>query len=326
MIKKKWVIVIDAIISLLLIGAILYFMNLEKLIEHFTSINLFYLFAAILFLLLLYVIMSIRISLLLAKSGVNISLLSVLRSHIVGMLAADFTPARSGYFATAGMLHYKYKVPSEKALMSILGPQVFDFSLKLIAGTLAIIYLLWNFLEESQAPYVFAGSVILLFMIVVMLLLLFSKPFLRLFSFAEKLPVIGRVYSVFERMQKHSHIVANEAFSIAALTILGWSAKALSWYFVAKAVGISLNLPFPEVFFYYFFQALVTILEFMPLPTIAGAGASEAAGVFVMLFFNVEKEAALSFMLLARVKTILVNLISMPDAWRLTKTAVKDIM
>lgn len=323
-IKKNVVLLIDALISLLLIAAIFYFMDIEKLIVRFLSIDVVAFALSVIFLLILYVIMAIRIEILLKESIVNIGVGSIIRSHWVGMLVADFTPARSGYFATAAMLHYNYGVPSEKALVSIFGPQIFDFSLKVIAGTAGILFILWNLLDTHDLT-IFLSSVAMGVIVLMMLLILFSPPFLRLFSFCKRFPFLNRMYMLIERMQNNSHIVVKKTPEILILLLLGWSAKAISWYFVAKAVGITLTLPFPELFFYFFFQPLVTMLEFLPLPTIAGTGASEAAGIFVMLLFGIPKEASFSFMMLARLKTVAVNLLAVPDVIRLTKTGLQKL-
>lgn len=323
--NKKLLIAIDAIISIILITAIFYFMDLGRIWAVLSGTNLFLLAASILFLFVMYAVMITRIHLLLDETNAHAAWSAIAKSHWVGMLLADFTPARSGYFATAAMLHYKYKVPSEKALISIFGPQMFDFAVKVIAGTAGIMFILWNLLDGTQGPLLFAGSGVMTIGVAVMLLLLFSKRFLDIFAFAKRLPIIGRAYCVFEKMQENSHAVIKKTPHLIILLLISWTAKAISWYFVAKSVGITVPFPYHEVLFYFMFQPLVTILEFIPLPTIAGAGASEAAGVFIMLLFNVPKELSFSFMLLARVKTIFVNLIAIPDALKVAKSAAKDL-
>jgi uncharacterized protein (TIRG00374 family) len=323
--KKYITILIDAIVSIVLIGAILYFMNLEELSQRLVSVDLLYLILSIIFLLIMYGVMITRIKLMLKETGANAPLVGITRSHFVGMLFADFTPARSGYFATAAMLHYRYGVPSEKALISIFGPQIFDFALKVTAGTIGIIFIMWNLLGDNKNPLFFIGSIAMTFVVIIMLLLLFSKRFLKLFEFSKTIAPFSSVYRLFERMQKNSHVVVKKTPELIFLLLLSWSAKAISWYSVAKAVGITLSFPVHEVFFYFFFQPLVTMLEFMPLPTIAGAGASEAAGIYIMSLFGIQKEIGFSMMIVARLKTIFVNLIALPDAVKLTKIGLQRL-
>ncbi len=323
--NKKWVILADAIISIVLIAAILYFMDISKVANTIINVNLFFLALSIVFLLVMYGVMIFRIKLMLDEIRVITNWNAVIRSHWVGMLLADFTPARSGYFATAGMLHYNYKVPSDKALVAIFGPQIFDFTLKVIASTAGIVFIIWNLLGQKQNPLFFLGSGVMALIVILMLLLLFSEKFLRLFSFSKKFPLIGKIYDLFEKMQMNSHAVIKKTPELLILLLISWTAKAISWYFVAKAVGVTVNFPIHEVFFYFFFQPIVTILEFMPLPTIAGAGTSEAVGVFIMLLFGIPKEISFSFLVLTRTKTILVNLIAVPDLLRVTKNALKTL-
>ena len=75
--------------------------------------------------------------------------------------------------------------------------------------------------------------------------------------------------------------------------------------------------PFPEAVFYLFLQPLVTMLEFVPSPTIAGLGLSEGGSTLVFSFFGVGAAVAASFALLVRFKTTFVHLPAVPEAVRM---------
>lgn len=318
-IKRNYIIlIVDAVISVALIAIVLNLVGVEQVIERLLNVDLFLLFLSIITLLSMYLGMSTRIKLLLQELGVKIGWLPVLRSHFVGMLLADFTPGRSGYFATAASLHYNHKVPSEKALVSIFGPQIFDFILKVTAGMTGVFLLLSKFLKPGEGGILYIAAAGMSLVVLVMVLLLFSRRFLALFDLTGHLPVIGglanRVLSVFERMQTSSHVVIKKAPELIGLLLFTWTMKAVSWYFVAKSLGITITgVDFPEVLFYFFFQPLITMLEFLPSPTIAGVGLSEGGTALVMSLFAVSPAAAASFAILARGKTILINLVAIPD-------------
>lgn len=287
------------------------------------KIDLFFLALAIILVSATDLVMAYRIWVLLDYSKAKVSFTDILKSHFVGMLAADFSPSRTGYFATAAALRYNYNVSSEKALLSIFGPQIFDFVFKLIVGSIAIFYVLYVFIGPADGWLLLTGIILISVIIISMLLVLFSKRFLQLFSFAASIPLLSKIYGVVARMQDISHVVVGKTFQIIALILVSWNFKALSWYFAAKSVGISLELDFPELVVYYFLQPLVTMLEFVPSPTIAGLGLSEGGSTLVFSLFGVLPAKAALFALVARFQSTLVHLIAVPEALKTIPKSIK---
>ena len=317
--RDKLMLLVNGLVSIIIVAAIVYLVGFEQMIDELRNIDLFMLFLSILFLFFLDLVMSLRIDVLLKGMGINLGYPDILKSHFVGMLAADFTPARSGYFATAANLRYNYDVPSEKAMLSIFGPQIFDFALKLIVGTMGIFYIAYYFLKLDEWWMLSIGIIVMIGIIATMLLTLFSKKFIRLFSFAEKIPVIHKFYAMVCRMQEHAHVVHKKTKEIIVLMLIAWFFKATSWYFAAKAIGITVDTPFPEIIFYFFLQPLLTMLEFIPTATIAGLGLSEGAATLVFPLFGVTAAKAITFALVVRFKTTLLHLIAVPEALKILK-------
>lgn len=311
--------ILDTIISLAIIFAIFHFIGIENMLREFGSINYFYLLLSAVFLLIMYVGMTERLRIILYELGVKTKFWEIFKMHMVGMLLADFTPARTGYLAVAYGLSKKYKIPEEKSAIAVLGPQVYDFALKVIVGTAGMFYLLKAYLKIDGGEVLFLGALVMGGMILIMLLLLFSKRFLRFFAFTKKIPPADKILSIFEKAQKNSHVILHCFPVLFALLLFNWTAKAISWFFIAKALGITLNTGFPEVFAYFFLQPLLTMLEFIPSPTLAGLGLSEGAGVLVFSVFGIGAAKAASFVFLARVKTILVNLPAVKEALSVLK-------
>jgi uncharacterized protein (TIRG00374 family) len=301
------------------VGAILHFVGIEDVMGELANMQLHFLLLSIISLFVMDLIMSYRIQILLEGAGEKVGFLDILRSHFVGMLMADFSPSRTGYFATAAALHYNYKVPSEKALLSIFGPQMFDFVFKIVAGSIAILYLIFVFIGPGDGILLIGGVVVISFLVALMVLILFSKRFLRLFSFVERIPLVSTLYAVTVRMQEKSHVVVEKTPHIIALILISWNFRALSWYFAAKTVGITLDTPFPEFLAYYFLQPLITMLEFVPSPTIAGLGLSEGGSTLVFSLFGIAPAKAALFALIARFKSTLLHLPAVPEALKVPK-------
>ncbi len=297
----------ELLISIVIIGLLLHFAGFEEFLGYLESIDLGWLALSIILLLAMYLAMVLRIKILLDEMKAGIGFWKIFRAHLSGMLVADFTPARSGYITTALVMNKKYHVPSEKAMVSILGPQMFDFMTKLAAGAIAVFYLLNMVVQLENGWIMYVGVFGLAVVLGVLVLLLFSKKFLKMFSFAEGWPLVGQLLAMCHRMQGHSNVIIKKAPEILFLLLITWSLKAFSWWAVAKSIGISIDFPVHEVFFFYFFQPLVTMLEFIPTPTLAGMGLSETGGTLVMGLMGVPLAQATAFMLVARFKTVLVN-------------------
>lgn len=310
----KVIAIANFIISLLFIIVILHFIGFSEVISELQNISLFYLSLSIISLFAMDLVMSYRINIILKEVGVKLKFVKILSSHFVGMLLADFTPSRTGYFAAAAMMSKNYNVSSEKALLSVFGPQIFDFIFKLLIGSAGVLYLLYMFIGFGDGLIFVVGSLLITFLIGLMLLVLFSKKFLSFFSFLEKIPLINNIYVIAIRMQGHSNAIISKTPEIVLLILVGWNFRALSWYFAAKSVGVNIETEFPEIIVYYFLQPLITMLEFVPSPTLAGMGLSEGGSTLVFSLLGVLPAKAILFALVARFKSTLLHLIAVPEA------------
>lgn len=318
LITNKYSMLLNIIISIAIIAALLYYAGIQDFLNIISTIDLGWLLVSIIFLLGMYALMIVRMKILLDEMKVKISWIGLTKTHFTGMLLADITPARSGYLGAAVVMNKNYGIPYEKAMVAILGPQAYDFMFKIVVGGIALLYLL-NYAMVKDGWIMFAGLAGLALVLAVMVALLFSKRFLKLFSFAEKWPFFGKIYEIFRNTQLHSHVIIKKTPQLLLLLLCTWTLKAFSWLAVAKSVQMAVQWAYPEPIFYFFFQPLVTILEFVPTPTLAGMGFSETGGVLILSLFGIGAAQATAFMLVARFKTMLVNLIGVEEALKLFK-------
>ncbi|MEM3399884.1 MAG: lysylphosphatidylglycerol synthase transmembrane domain-containing protein [Candidatus Micrarchaeia archaeon] len=307
------VFIAELILSVFAIAAILHFAGFWNVVDELKRADVGWFFFAIFFYLLNNLALSYRIYLMLSSLGERIQYVKIVSCHFAGMLASDFTPARSGYFATAVALSFNKGVASEKAVISILGPQVFDFALKVVVGTVAVAYLLSNKVEGNAASFLGIGiGVIAIFlMCATILLLLYSKRFLMFLRIWEKLPLVGfmlkKMLNLVERMQKNAGVLKKLFWQLLGILIITWLFKALEWFSLAMCLGITVDEN-PLVFF-ALLQPLISLLQFVPAPTLAGMGLSEAGATAVLMVFGVPAGRAVAFALLARGEMMLVNAI-----------------
>ncbi|MFZ5501404.1 MAG: lysylphosphatidylglycerol synthase domain-containing protein, partial [Candidatus Micrarchaeota archaeon] len=147
---RKILLAINAIVSIALVAIVLHLVGFSEVLGELAGVDIGLLLISMLFLLGMDMVMVYRIRMVLEEAGARAPFMGTLRSHFMGMLFADFTPSRTGYFATAAALRYNQGVPGDKALLSIFGPQIFDFAFKVITGSLAILYIMMVFIGPEQ--------------------------------------------------------------------------------------------------------------------------------------------------------------------------------
>jgi uncharacterized protein (TIRG00374 family) len=314
--KVNWALVAELVLSLIIIGLLLNYAGIGQVAQAIASIRLEWLALALVFFFGVHFAMAWRISMILSNLGARRPYKDVLMSHFAGMLASDFTPARSGYFTTAFALERNHKVQLEKAMISILGPQMLDFTLKVVTGTVAVWYLVSFYLpkESNTGAFIFAGVVAIGGMITLGLLIMFSRTFAGFLSFVRMFPFGDRAHDLLLKMQDNSHAVKTLLPQLLALLLVTWAFKALSWWAMAEALGISPGVSFPLVVFFAFLQPLTTMLEFVPTPTLAGMGVSEAGSSAVLVLFGVPLGAAVTYAVLIRFFSIAMDSLGAREA------------
>jgi len=321
---QKWMMLaIEIIVSLAIVAGVLYLVDAEKVLAVLASANPVFVALAIATYFLINTAMSWRIKIILDELKSPLEFKKILVSDFAGMLASDFTPARSGYFATAAVLSVNHGVPFEKAVVSILGPQLFDFLLKVCAGIIALMFVM-NVLNLGVGGLIGVGiGVVAIFgMIVFGALMLFSKRFLELISFVSRFPLGEKLLSALRGMQEHAFAVKKLAPQIILLLLFCWMLKGVEWWFAGMALGISITSVNPFLFF-LFLQPLVTLLQFVPIPTLAGIGVSEAGAVAILALFGVPAPIGAAYALLTRGVMIIVDLVSVNEIRRAMKNGVK---
>jgi len=301
---------LNILFSIIILLLIFYLIDVNTLVNVLVNVNLFYVALAIFFYIILNILMSLRIKVILDGLGNEVPLKETIISSFTGMLASDFTPARSGYFFTAFDLSSRLKLPLENTMISIFGPQLLEFTIKsLCVGILAVFVLSQFEIFEDQSIYIILSAALIFLVVLFFGMLLFSKGFLKKFSFIKKLPLGGKFFSLFHMMQANSGVLLKKKYQIIGLTLGSWFLKTCEWFCLAKSLNISLFDPVLEFLFIGVFQASVTLIHFMPIPTIAGMGTSEAAFGVILLLFGVPIETGVAFGLLTRGLMIFVDFI-----------------
>lgn len=311
-------------VSAVLFAALLMLVDANAVFSAIASSNPLLFLLAFLFYGAINFLMAFRVHTLLAAMNSHVKFARVLSCHYLGMLASDFTPARSGYFATAFALN-SHKVPLSRAVSAILGPQLFDFMLKagVSAVGLAFLATTLGLSNGMLLPAIIAIFVILGFIFTIVSLLFFpslSAPFLPLLK---KLPFGSKIHYMATKLQINAPLMRSNLPLILSILAMSWLFKGFEWWVLAEAVGMQANLPIHPLLFFLMLQPLATLLQFIPTPTPAGAGLSEAGIVGVMVLLGANPAIAAAFGIMTRAVMISQNWLGVFE-WRSLKLDFVD--
>ena len=299
---------VEIVFSLLALVAIFAIVDVRKIYGIILSANLVLFLAGICVYSVTLLIMSYRIRFVLANLGEKIKYADAFASNLGGMLASDFTPARTGYFATPVLLSNNYGIPLDKGVVAIVSPQIAEFFLKAAGASAAIL------LIASVSPLITQNSILLwggigivLLFCAIMWAALFFPWFVRLVRRFEFLPYVRDVCDFISLLQTYKAKVKKIFPAIFLFSVAIFLTKGVEWWFYGQALGVAFASALPQFLIFLLLQPLVTIFQFVPIPTVAGLGLSEAGAVASMSMLGVPVDLAIVYALLIRAGTSLVN-------------------
>jgi len=309
---EKKHILLNLAVSIALFAALFYFIGIDKMAAVLASAKPEFFALALLVYATVTFAMSYRVKVVLASMGEKLGLAQIAPHNLAGLLASDFTPARIGYFFTAFSLSSRHKIKLEKTFIAIFGPQLFDFLIKAISAAALTVFIV----QRTGTSNILINIVVVAAALAAILfagLLVFHPPALERFAFLEGLPFASRAFGFIRRMHQHSDRILAVKVEVVCLTMATWTLKGLEWLLISRALGISVSGDaLHDLAFMMVLQGALTIIQFIPSPTVAGAGASEAAFAVVLIPFGVPFESSVTFGFLTRMVMIIVDAFSLP--------------
>jgi uncharacterized protein (TIRG00374 family) len=308
---SKFALWLQIFLGFLLIAAIIWYVGAHEIGHVLLRLNVMFLIYALIAYFFMNLLFAVRLKMVLRALGQNLGLKKILSIQYGGMLASDFTPARSGYFVVPLMLASD-KIPLTVGLSSILGIQSIEFLVKMMGGILALIYLVTMFnLSLDLLIISSVGIGLMLIGAIIIFLAMWWKKAVDLLNVFKKAPFIGRLIITVSRkiteFQMEAYRVKDAIIPITSLTLLSWFVKGLEWYFI----GLSLNITQISFTGFFLLHPLITALSFVPI-TPSGIGFQEGgiAGVFYLL--GVKADVSVVFALLARFLLVIEDIAGVP--------------
>jgi uncharacterized protein (TIRG00374 family) len=304
-----------------ILGALLWYVGVGSLYTTLRGIKLNFLCVSFLAYFGINLLFTVRLRRVLKREGVKTSFGKTLLAQYAGMLTSDVTPGRSGYILTPIYLRDQ-GIPTSVSLSGVLGIQSVEFLVKVLGGSLAVIFLVRtvNFSLEMFAVALL-GIGLMLTGAVLLAALTWSEKVIGLFNRIAGSRFLARfaggLVVKLEQYRTNATKTRQAIPEIASITGMCWILKGFEWYFLGLALGIT------QIGWLGFFllHPLVTALGFVPL-TPSGIGFQEGAIVGVFFLLGVTQPLALAFALLSRALLVVEDLAGVPQIAKSTSILI----
>ncbi|MFH1235107.1 MAG: lysylphosphatidylglycerol synthase transmembrane domain-containing protein [Candidatus Diapherotrites archaeon] len=295
-----------AAVGILLLLAILFFIDTGRLLEALSKTNLLLFCSAVLLGFPAVAFRSMKWRLMLKKQGHSFPFFKIFKYYFIGIGLGSFTPGRLGDFAKALFINKKIRSLSV-SFSSVLVDRVIDLSVLVGLGVVSIGVFLWVYQTAVISIPVIAAMVLGL---AFCFYLLFNKhllkkvlrPFYRILvpeRFKEKLSsgfdsFIGSVQA----------LLKNRSLLLAAvsLSLVSWLFEVLAEYLLALSLGIALPISFV-----FLTVSLITLVSLLPL-SISGIGTRDALAIMLFSLQGIPAESAVAFSFLVLFSSTLLSM------------------
>ena len=299
--------ILQAVVSIILICAIIMNIGVDKITIVLSGINTIYLIPVFLVYLTMNFFLAFRIQFLLKRLGSVVNFTKVFFSHMFGMLWSEITPGKSGYISVVFPLK-KINVPASRTISTLGVVQIGDFIVKII-GTLFALFLLSTILLDVT-NYALLGVGTAIVLIALISIVLWSEKTDKLFSFLKKFKLGRKIHKILPHIRKSSSVLKKNFVFVIAISLIGWLFRGAEWYFLGGILGMNLGF-----MVFLLLHPLLTLLSFVPISP-AGIGIMEGGSILILTLFGVPPEVAFTFAILSRVTNIFVDLLGIKEIFQ----------
>jgi hypothetical protein len=275
------------IIGVLLLFYILTTIDIEKIIQIFININVWYALISLCAIVPVLLLFNYEWQLILKKHKIHVSYGYSLKNILIGYFYSFITPGGVGGYTRAIYLKDESGEPIQKCFVNILIITTIDYLTLLSIGVLA------GFFLSSIVPSLFL-IFLFIFIAIISLLLFFIQQDLGKTFFTKLLQTKlltaykDKWYAHIDNLYKDIPTIKDLIFPII-ISLIGWLFLFTELYVISTL--FSINIPF-----YYFILviAITNVIALLPI-TIHGFGTREVAIIGLFSIFNIPQENALGF-------------------------------
>lgn len=287
-------------VSLLLLGILVWRVDLARLLQTLRALPLHVFLAAFLAYLLGYVLSTIRWQRLLLAEGVRLSFSRLVLVYFQGAFFNLFLPSLIGGDIFRGYAIYKLTSGHDAALASILVDRLSGFA-ALMAIAVVALALAYGQVQDAAVATMILGVAVVFGVVLVIL----QNP--RLAALAGRLLAalrLGRHQAKLTGMVESLQRYRGHRRALLQALILSALLQALI-IVTYWAIGEALSLGVPLAYF-FLYVPLITVLAMLPV-SVAGLGMREGGAVFFFAKVGVDAATALGMALIWFSLTVLVS-------------------
>jgi uncharacterized membrane protein YbhN (UPF0104 family) len=311
--KRIGILALQIAVSFVVLYLLFNGINFGQTLEILSKSNLSMALSACVFFVLSSITIALALHHTLLSADVRIPKRSTIFASFGGQLLSDFTPAKSGYFATPALLNKLKAVPIEKGLMSVMAMGAINFFIKASFSAAALLYFLNRFaMDPGMTNAMLTGIGLLLLGAVGLTILVWTNYLPNFLLKLTNTPVIGKVVkkldSLLKIFSKDQSKLKQSAKTTVPLILGSIFVSTIALLLVARSVGLTQ----PQFQDLLFMGPLTAVFMYVPI-TLAGLGLQEAAYVFILTNLGAPFQNALAFALLVRILCTTTDLIGFPS-------------
>jgi uncharacterized protein (TIRG00374 family) len=299
--------ILRLIIGIALLALVIWYASPEDLWGVISSAAIEWLAVAVLIHIVATSATALRIAYLLDRLDLFVP---IFKANLGGMILADMTPGRAGYFVTPLIINKNCpEIGKGQSLNVMFFGQIFDF---LLRAALLAMAMLTIFVALSVTPNMFIYGLLSLGLVAALALgfaiLAFNKIPGFLMPVIKRIGFVDRLYTRYSKYADSAGYSPKKAGVAFLITIIGWLLTATRWITVGYALGI--NIP---IEWYLFLFPALTAVSFIPV-SIAGLGIVEGGFALVFFVLGHGTEQGVGFALIDRAVALVGDLFGLPYA------------
>ncbi len=307
--KNKW---IFRLIGIAVFVFILYKINLNETFSLFRHINLFYLFLAIVIMVVTSVIKPYRWQYILKIMSIKYSFWKIYKFYFIGLFMSLITPGRLGEFGKIIYLK-KDNYSLNQSLISIIIDRLADVFYLIVFGFIGLFFFSYFFKN-----LIILGTIVAIIGIISIIVFIKIKGvkivLKRLIFFFVPTKYRQKIEKSFSEFIKNLELYKfKNYFDVFILTIFSWLSSYVAIYFLAKSIGIT-NVSFLYLAVSITIASLVTLLPI----SISGLGTREATFLLLLIPLGFAPEQIIGFSLLIFVTNFIIIPIIGLSCWLVT--------
>ena len=291
--NRRVQVILQLAFTLFLLILVLNSLNLLNLLQSLSAIDFRILFLSLLVTLGIRFIWAYQISISQAPLNMHFSVYEIFR---IQMIATFYTLFLPGNLVAGGVSWYKLSQPGRKFIEA--GALLIFFRLIQISSLICMgmIFALGD--PQLSTPRFRTFIIIGILIIITLWILFFSNQITRIFNLIAKnfnghSPFIKSVFDKVERLintiLKFRSLGLNHLIFVFGLSLFAQLLVILSFFFIAKAVGIQLS-----IFVIGWISSFVNFVQMIPI-SIAGLGVREISYAVLLSDYGISIEQAVSY-------------------------------